>query len=184
MLHLFEGRSLGLLQLLLSAIGIYASWDDVTSRKFYLGIYVIGCFVWTVLDVLFLVLLIAATSKRLHDMMVGLIVSNTFPNLAATLDDFLDELAKDAHFFQLFSSVTSVLFDAMGTFWGWALYCDVIEALASSDVHIPLMRPLPPPERPGIAGFGSFSRQQSNRTSPRTMNPFTGRGFRLGDGDT
>lgn len=184
MLHLFESRSLGLLQLLLSAIGIYASWEDVTSRKFYVGMYTIGCFAWTVLDALFLLLLIAATSKYLHDMMVGLIVSNTFPNLAPTLDEFLDALAKDAHFFELFSAVTSVLFDTMATFWGWALYGEVVEALASSEVRIPLFRPIPPPDRPGIAGFGSLSRPQSNRTSPRTMNPFAGRGFRLGDDDT
>lgn len=183
-LHLFEGRNLGWLQLLLSAVGIYASWEDVTSRRFYVALYATGCFVWTVLDAFYMLLLIAATWPALHEVVEGLIVSNTFPNLSASLDEFFDALEKDTGFFELFSAVTSVLFDVMASFWAWSLYVDVVEALASSDIRVPLLRPLPPPERTGIAGFGSLSRSQPNRSSPRTYNPFTGRGFRLGDSDT
>lgn len=183
-LHLFEGRSLGWLQLFLSVLGIFASWENVASRRSYLAVYVAGCFIWTVIDAFYMVLLIASIWSPLHDFVQGLIVSNTFRNLSGSLDELFTALGKDTGFFELFSVTTSVLFDAMAGFWAWALYVEVVQLLASSDLRMPLLRPSAPPERTGIAGFGSLSRPPASRASPRTYNPFTGRGFRLGDGDT
>lgn len=184
-LHLFEGRNLGVLQLVLSGIGIYASWDDVVNRKGYVTTYAVGCFIWVVLDTLYLLLLVAATSEGMRKAAVGLVVSNTFPNLSTSLDSFFTALATDATLFSLFSAFTGVFFDAMATYWAIALHRDVLEAESSSIIRTPLLRPHTNPPRSGIAGFGSLSRPTpSTQTSPRNVNPFTGRGHRLGFADT
>ncbi|CDF39488.1 unnamed protein product [Chondrus crispus] len=108
-LHLFEGRSLGWLQLFLSILGIFASWENVTSRRSYLAVYVAGCFIWTVIDAFYMLLLIASIWSPLHDFIQGLIVSNTFRNLSGSLDELFTALGKDTGFFELFSVTTSLL---------------------------------------------------------------------------
>lgn len=179
---MFEGRSLGMLQSILSIVGIYASWQHVTSRMAFVAVYAIGCFVWSVLECVYLVLLLVSRSSKLRNAAVSLFVSNTFPNLAPALDSFFKLLREDVGFFALFSAVTGVFFDVLATYWAVSLYRDAVEVCATSDLRAPLLPPRSSPSRHGISGFGSLSRPaQATQTSPRPgMNPFGGRGFRLG----
>lgn len=117
---------------------------------------------------------------------MAIVTSNTFPNLGPELDKLFTSLAADAHFFVFFSAITGFFFDAIAAYWSFALQNDVVAIQAtSSSSQIPLSRPPTAPSRvasPG--GFGTFSRlTQSTQTSPRTLHPFAGRGFRLGAGD-
>lgn len=183
-LHLFEGRNLGVFEMLIFAIGIYASWEDVIDRKTYVTIFALGCLNFAILDFVYLLLVIAASSQPLHNFLVGLVVSNTFPNLSTSLDAFLDALAKDITFFVILSAAASLLFRVMAAYWAAVLHYDVIQAHAHSDIHLPITRTSQSIPRTGLAGFGSLSRQtHSSQPSPRTVNPFTGRGHRLGFGD-
>lgn len=185
MLHLFEGRSLGIAQFILSVIGIYASWDDVTNRVGFITTFGIGCFIWATCDLLYLFVILAASSDFMHSALVGLVVSNTFPNLAPALDTLLDTIAEDSHFFTVFAAVTSVFFDILATYWTFYLYKDVLDIQASSDIRVPLMRPQSAPQRNGISGFGTLSRPaQQPQPPPRSIQPFGGRGHRLGFEET
>lgn len=183
-LHLFEARSLGVFQFILSLIGIYASWENVTSRIPFITVYAVGCLIWAVLDAFYLFLLVSASSKGLRSAAIGLIASNTFPNLSSALETFFKSLAESTHFFSIFSSMVSVFFDAVASYWAFSLYSDAKHILATSDFRVPLLRSQPPPHRSGIAGFGSLSRPSPPpQNTPRSMHPFAGRGYRLGFGD-
>ncbi|CAN8075172.1 unnamed protein product, partial [Agarophyton chilense] len=144
-LHLFEGHSVGVYQLCVSLTGIYSSWDDVTSRAPLVCAFAAGCAVSVVLDVLYLTLLLCASSAALRDALTATVASNTFPNVAPALRQLLAALAADVHFFSLFSAVTSVLFDAMAAYWGLSLYRQAVYAAASSPQRAPLLRASPPP---------------------------------------
>lgn len=183
-LHLFEGRTLGIAQFFLSLLGIYASWDDVASRVSLIFTFAIGCIIWAIIDVLYLILLLTSTFPGLRTAAVNFLVSNTFPNLAPALENFLLTLAADIHFFSIFSAVTGVFFDALAAYWSFALYTDALNLVSSSHVRLPLVRSTSTTNRTGIAGFSSLSRQpQPSQPSPRSLHPFGGRGHRLGFGE-
>lgn len=168
---------------MLSLTGIYASWDNVTSRIPFISTYAIGTSLWSFLDLLYLILLISASSAALRKALVSLLVSNTFPNLAPALQKLLNDLSADIHFFSIFSAVTSVLFDIMAAYWAFSLHADALAAVATSQLHAPLLRPHASYTRPRVAGFGTLSRPGHPTPPPRTVQPFPGRGHRLGAGD-
>lgn len=182
-LHLIEGRSLGLLHLVLSGVGIYASWEDVSNRKNYIAVFAVGCFIWGIIDVIYLTFLLAASSDALRGAAVAFVSSNTFSNLAPSLDKLFQSLAADSNFLTIFSSTTEVFFDAMATYWSVMLYNDVCESLALSESRVPLLPPHTSPSRTNISGFSTISRP-SVQPPARVMHPFTGRGFRLGAGES
>ncbi|PXF49917.1 hypothetical protein BWQ96_00077 [Gracilariopsis chorda] len=119
----------------------------------------------------------------LRKALVSLLVSNTFPNLAPALQKLLTDLSTDVHFFSIFSAVTSVLFDIMAAYWAFSLHADALAAVATSELHAPLLRPHASYTRPRVAGFGTLSRPGHPTPPPRTLQPFPGRGHRLGAGD-
>lgn len=179
---------MGIAQLLLSIVGIYCSWEDVGNRKRYIAVFAIGCFIWAIMDILYLIALIAVLSKSLQSFLVGFIASNTFKDLAPSLDQLLGNLANDSNFITIFSSITGVLFDVLATYWANSLYSEVVAiSSVSNNSSTPLLRPQASPPGPtggaNIGGF-TFSRQAQSATlpSPRTF-PFGGRGHRLGDSE-
>lgn len=171
---------MGIVQFLLSTLGIYASWERVTSRMKCLLVYAIGCFILTVLESLYFLALIASRSERLRNFASSFVASNTFAELTPLLSKVFELLGKNATFLVVFSSVCAVLFDIMTTYWAYSLYYEALEIIHSSAIRIPLIRP--PPPRATVAGFGSFGRGANQPTTPPRpgTHPFAGRGYRLG----
>ena len=192
MISLIDGRSIGLFQLFLSIIGVYASWDNVTSRFGSISIYTIGCIIWTVIDFCYMCFLICASSQRLHAFMVGLLSSNTFPNLAPSLDTLLTNFGKDLSLFSVASGVIVVIYAMMATYWAVLFYNEVLGTISGSAERMPLIRRQTTgtqQQRHGIMSLGSLARSsgmssQQQQPSPKAIHPFGGRGFRLGAGES
>lgn len=164
-------------------MGIYASWEDVANRKRFIIIFAVGCFIWAILDIMYLLALLAVTSHEVQNAVVSFIASNTFMDLAPALQHLFDVLSTDSNFFSIFSSMTSVFFDVLATYWAMGLHNDVLEVLSLSDSSTSsLLRPQP--SRTSIGDFSTFTRPSTSTPPPRVVLPFEGRGHRLGVGDS
>ncbi len=171
---------MGIAQLVISALGVYASWDNLTDRVKLMGIYTVGCFFWVTIDILYMLLLVVSKSQALRNFGTGLIASNTFANLAKPVHKLLDVMGGDASFFTLFLSASSILFSSFAAYWALSLYNETTEILKRSQVLTPLLaRPVPPTTMSRLA---DLTRGRNTTTSaPRgNASPFSGRGHRLG----
>lgn len=179
-LHFMSGRVLGLAEIIVSFIGIYATWNDVHTRMCYIAAFAFGWCIQAVVETLFLLLLLAALSSRTSQFVAGMIASSTFQNISVPLASLFETLKADVGGFAIFSSFTSVVFAWMACSYSIGLWKEV-QSVAAPVSHpndrTPLMR-RDPPQRSNVGGFGSLG--QTPRPQPPQRPSFQGKGQRLG----
>jgi hypothetical protein len=110
-LHMLGGSALGLLQVAISCVGLYATWSDTRSRLRCVAAFAAGWAVWAVFETSYLVLVLAALSATASDFVASLVASTTFPDVAPHVRSLFAAVRKDVGVFVVFSAFTAVLFD-------------------------------------------------------------------------
>jgi hypothetical protein len=110
-LHTLGGSALGLLQVAISCIGLYATWSNTRSRLRCVAAFAAGWAIWAVFETCFLVLVLAALSATASDFVASLVASTTFPDVAPHVRSLFAAVQKDVGVFVVFSAFTAVLFD-------------------------------------------------------------------------
>jgi hypothetical protein len=185
LLHVLGGRILGAAQLVLSCVGVYATWKNTTSRVRSVVFFAVGWTLWAIVETLYLFGLILASSSATSSAVASFISSSTFPNIGEPLLAVLTALREDVTGFVIFSACTGVLFDWLAVYWGMSLWSEVTHANATRDsALLPLLRHAEP-ARPSTAamrgGFGTFGPAPGGQQDRRPKPPvFQGRGHKLG----
>lgn len=185
---MFEGRSAGAAQFVVSILGVWASWTVRASRAKWVRTYALCSFAWAFFDSCYLLLLVVSRSERVEKWLSNFVASNTSPDLFDPIDKLLTALRPNATFAIIFVVSTGVLFSTLSAYWATVLYDDCF-ALAVITIVSAAHAPSSSSERaPLLRGNGS--RQPANE-QPRwtpvnarpasSLNPFSGRGHRLGD---
>lgn len=180
-LSVLEGIVLGVAQILLSVVGLYATWSDVLRRDTAIAVYALGWAGWALMETLYFFCLLASSSKLVSSFLTNVISSRTFPNLAPAIQSLFDGLARNLNGFVIFAAITRIAFDWLCAYYGIALWKYVL----SHDTRLPLLQShvASRPARPSLEdSFSSRRVVQHPQQPPRArIIPFQGKGFRLGE---
>jgi hypothetical protein len=184
-LHMPGNHALGAAQVLLSCTGIYATWTDTCSRLGAVIVFAAGWAMWAVVETVYLLALVLASSDSVSSALTSFISSSTFPNISEPLLELFKALKEDLTGFVVFSACTSMLFDWLALYWAMCLWTEVTHAnLMPESTRYPLLHHPQAPTRPAPAsrgGFGTFGTPSSVEHPKRPKPPsFQGRGHKLG----